>query len=39
VTSSSASVTSANASTDAYALIAAAPATSQLTISLIGVAV
>ena len=38
VTSSSASVTSANASTDAYALIAAAPATSQLTISLIGVA-
>ncbi len=38
VTSFSSSVTSANASTDAYALIAAAPATSQLTISLIGVA-
>ncbi|NDA46608.1 MAG: DUF4214 domain-containing protein [Alphaproteobacteria bacterium] len=38
VNSLSSSVLSANASTDAYALVAAAPATSQLTISLIGVA-
>ena len=38
VTSLSSSVTSANASTDAYALVAAAPATTELTISLVGIA-